>query len=108
MLFNGGGFILDGGYYPVEDAELVTKQARSQYVRSNVCTEYHLIHGAQMSVDGVGVVDKRIEARETKGLRIVDAGVMPTHISGHPQATAYAIAEKGVHPGPNLMIDNPQ
>ncbi|KAH7411284.1 putative choline dehydrogenase [Cadophora sp. MPI-SDFR-AT-0126] len=42
-----------------------------------------------------GVVDSRLRVHGVKGLRVVDASIMPLHISAHIQATVYAIGEKG-------------
>ncbi|KAK6353234.1 hypothetical protein TWF696_005212 [Orbilia brochopaga] len=42
-----------------------------------------------------GVVDERLKVYGTTNLRVVDASIMPLQISCHPQATVYAIAEKG-------------
>ncbi|KAF3310859.1 hypothetical protein TWF173_009104 [Orbilia oligospora] len=42
-----------------------------------------------------GVVDERLKVYGTTNLRCIDASVMPVQISCHPQATVYAIAEKG-------------
>jgi choline dehydrogenase-like flavoprotein len=50
---------------------------------------------ARMSAEGGGVVDERLRVYRTKGLRVVDASVMPLQISAHLQATVYAIGEKG-------------
>ncbi|KAK6521933.1 hypothetical protein TWF281_002508 [Arthrobotrys megalospora] len=42
-----------------------------------------------------GVVDERLRVYGTTNLRCIDASIMPVQISCHPQATVYAIAEKG-------------
>jgi choline dehydrogenase-like flavoprotein len=40
------------------------------------------------------VVDERLKVHGIRGLRVVDASVMPTQISGNVMATVYAISEK--------------
>lgn len=42
-----------------------------------------------------GVVDERLRVYGTRGLRVIDASIMPLQIGAHIQATVYAIAEKG-------------
>lgn len=43
-----------------------------------------------------GVVDYRLKVYGTKNVRVVDASVFPTQVSGHLTSTIYAIAEKAV------------
>lgn len=82
-------------YFPRDDVVLSTKEGRVESVKANTATEYHLVGGASMGVEGVGVVDERLRVRGAGGLRVVDASIMPVHVSGNTQATVYAIAEKG-------------
>lgn len=41
-----------------------------------------------------GVVDHRLRVHGINGLRVVDASIIPTIITGHTNAPAYMIAEK--------------
>ena len=41
-----------------------------------------------------GVVDASLMVHGTDNLRVVDASIIPLHISANPQASIYAIAEK--------------
>jgi choline dehydrogenase-like flavoprotein len=45
--------------------------------------------------DKAGVVDERLRVYGVRGLRVIDASIMPLQIGAHIQATVYAIAEKG-------------
>lgn len=44
--------------------------------------------------DPMAVVDKYLNVRGVKGLRVVDCSIMPTLHSGHTQMPAFGIAEK--------------
>lgn len=52
--------------------------------------------GGRRGIEG-GVVDERLRVYGVRGLRVIDASIMPMQISAHLQATVYAIAEKGAH-----------
>ena len=70
----------------------------AEWVRNSTITDWHPIGtcamGGKSKEDGY-VLDSRLRVYGTKGLRVCDASIMPLHISAHPQATIYAIGEKG-------------
>ena len=43
----------------------------------------------------MAVVDTELRVKGTLGLRVIDAAVMPTVVSGNTNATVIMIAEKG-------------
>ena len=47
-----------------------------------------------MGVDSMAVVDPELKVRGVTRLRVVDASIMPTRITGHTNAPVIAIAEK--------------
>lgn len=68
------------------------------WILDSTAVAYHPIGTCAMGGGagiGGGVVDERLKVYGVKGLRVVDASIMPLHISAHIQATVYAIAEKG-------------
>jgi choline dehydrogenase-like flavoprotein len=50
-----------------------------------------------MGHDDMAVVDEDLRVRGMGGLRVIDASVMPSLISGNTQATSIMIGEKGAH-----------
>ncbi|XP_048519075.1 uncharacterized GMC-type oxidoreductase Mb1310 [Dendroctonus ponderosae] len=58
-------------------------------------TLFHPVATTRMGPDpATSVVDAKLKVHGIRRLRIVDAGVIPDHISGHPNAAVVMIAEK--------------
>ncbi|MGD8894722.1 MAG: GMC family oxidoreductase N-terminal domain-containing protein [Acidobacteriota bacterium] len=70
-------------------------EALREYVRDNVGTFFHPIGTCRMGTDEGAVVDAELRVRGVEGLRVIDASVMPTLLSGATHAATVMIAEKG-------------
>jgi choline dehydrogenase-like flavoprotein len=64
------------------------------YVSLNLRTYSHYAGTCRMGADNLSVVDPELRVRGVRGLRVVDASVMPAPISANINATVYAIAER--------------
>ena len=71
------------------DAEL------DAYIRSEITSNYHLSCTCKMGNDSMAVVDHTLRVRGLDGLRVIDASIMPTVVSGNTNAPTIMIAEKG-------------
>ena len=64
------------------------------FIRANARTVYHPVGTCAMGIGPGAVVDPRLRVHGVKRLRVVDASVMPTIVSGNTNAPAIMIAEK--------------
>lgn len=80
-------------YAPGKD--VVTDDAIDAFIRKTVDSNYHLSGACKMGVDELAVVDPDLKVRGLEGLRVIDASIMPTVVSGNTNAATIMIAEKG-------------
>jgi len=77
------------------DPDQVPDEALAEWIRGNAYTIYHPIGTARIGTDETdSVVDPELRVHGIQGLRVVDASVFPTQVSGHPCAVVVAIAER--------------
>ena len=78
-------------WLPRPEVDINDRAQLEDYVRKHSSSEYHPLGTAAIGK----VVDSRLRVKGVQGLRVCDASVFPTNISGNLMATVYAVAEKG-------------
>jgi choline dehydrogenase len=71
-----------------------TDEQLLEYARNNGGTVFHPTSTCKMGVDPMAVVDAELRVYGVESLRVVDASVMPTVVSGNTNAGTIMIAEK--------------
>lgn len=91
---------VDHEIYP--GVETKTDEEILNWCRRAGGTVYHPIGTCKMGSDANAVVDDRLRVHGIEGLRVIDASIMPTLVSGNTNAPSIMIGEKGA----NMIIED--
>jgi choline dehydrogenase len=71
-----------------------TRADRIQWVRQTCETYHHQAGTCKMGIDAMSVVDPQLRVYGIEGLRVADASIMPTVVSGNTNGPSIMIGEK--------------
>lgn len=75
------------------DHFMETDEEIEAFIRETGSSIFHPVGSCKMGHDDMAVVDDRLRVHKTTGLRVVDASIMPTVLSGNTNAGAIVIGE---------------
>jgi len=79
---------------PLYDTSAEDDATLRALIRARADTIYHPVGTCRMGGDDRSVVDASLRVRGVEGLRVADASIMPTLVSGNTQAPSAMIGEK--------------
>jgi choline dehydrogenase-like flavoprotein len=85
--------LLDGEIVP--GAALQTDQELGDWIKRTVTTMWHPVGTCRMGQDARAVVDAQLRVNGVRGLRVIDASIMPNIVSGNTNAPTQALARHG-------------
>ena len=74
--------------------EISTNEDILEFIKNKAETVYHPSGTCKMGFDQSAVVDKNLKVHGIKGLRVADASIMPTLVSGNTNAVCMMIGER--------------
>ena len=76
------------------DAGQMSDEQLAAEIAKRADTIYHPVGTCKMGLDKMAVVDAQLRVYGCENLRVVDASIMPTIVSGNTNAPTIMIAEK--------------
>jgi len=83
-----------GGKESAASSQALSDLQIEQFIRDHADTIYHPVGSCRMGNGTLDVVDAQLRVRGLKGLRVVDASIMPRIVGGNTNAPVIMIAEK--------------